>query len=68
MLKDFIVLILLHISCNLDSAWTNVCKIYTVIVNCSLTMITSCSKVVNLNCVVTSVECVLVLSEQLFCN
>jgi hypothetical protein len=36
------------------------------IVNHSLTLITSCSKVVNLNYVATNVA--IVLSEQLFCN
>jgi hypothetical protein len=36
------------------------------IVNCSLTMITSCNKMVNFNYLGTSV--VLVLSEQLLCN
>jgi hypothetical protein len=41
-------------------------KIYTVIVNHNLTMITSYNEVVNFNCVTTSV--VLTLSEQLLCN
>ncbi len=43
-----------------------VCKIYTVIVNCNLTMITSCNEMVNLNCVAINVA--LALSEQLLCN
>jgi hypothetical protein len=41
-------------------------KVYMVIVNRSLTMITSCSEMVNFNCVATSVA--LALSEQLLCN
>jgi hypothetical protein len=41
-------------------------KIYTVIVNHSLTMITTCIKVVNLNCAATSV--ILALNEQILCN
>ncbi len=43
-----------------------VCKVYTIIVNYNLTMITSCSEVVNLNYTVTGVA--LVLNEQLLCN
>ncbi len=41
-------------------------KIYMVIVNRSLTMITSCNKVVNLNYVATGVA--LTRNEQLLCN
>jgi hypothetical protein len=41
-------------------------KEYMMIVNHSLTMITSCNKVVNLNYVVINIT--LALSEQLFCN
>jgi len=41
-------------------------KIYTMIVNHSLTMITSCNKMVNFNYATTSVA--LALSEQLLCN
>jgi hypothetical protein len=36
------------------------------IINCSLTMITSCSEVINLNYVIIGVA--LVMNEQLFCN
>ena len=43
-----------------------VCKVYTMIVNCSLTMITSYNKVVNFNCVTIGVA--LALNEQLLCN
>jgi hypothetical protein len=66
MSKYFIVVILLHISCNLDFIWAYVCKVYTVIINHSLTMITSCNKMVNFNYVATGVA--LMLSEQLLCN
>jgi len=45
----------LHICCNLDSIWMYVCKIHAMIVNCSLTMITSWSKVVIFNHVATGV-------------
>ncbi len=45
----------MHISCNLDSIRMYVCKIHTMIINRNLTMITSWSKVVNLNCVATGV-------------
>jgi hypothetical protein len=41
-------------------------KVYTIIINCNLTMITSCSEMVNLNCVAIGVD--LMLSEQLLCN
>ncbi len=39
-------------------------KVYTVIVNCSLTMITNCNEVINLNYVATDVG--LTLSKQIF--
>jgi hypothetical protein len=44
----------------------NAHKAYMMIINCSLTMITSCSEVVNINCVAIGVA--LVLNEQLFSN
>jgi hypothetical protein len=56
MLEYFIVVLQLHISCNLDIIRVFVHKVYTMIVNRSLTMITSCSEVVNLNCVATSLN------------
>jgi len=40
-----------------------VCKVYMVIVTCSLTMITSCNKMVNINYVATCVT--IALNEQL---
>jgi len=43
-----------------------VCKVYTMIINHSLTMITSCNEVVNLNYVAIGVA--LMSSEQLLCN
>jgi hypothetical protein len=43
-----------------------VCKVYTVIVNHSLTMITSCNETINFNCVAIGVA--LVSIEQLLCN
>ncbi len=43
-----------------------VCKIYTMIVNHSLTMITSCNEAVNINYVAINVA--LALTEQLFCK
>jgi len=54
------------VSCNLDSICAYVHKVNMVIINCSLTMITSCSKMVNLDYVVIGVT--LALNEQIFCN
>jgi hypothetical protein len=53
-------------SCNLNSIWVYVRKIYTMIINRSLTMIISCNKLVNFNYVAIGVA--LALSEQLLCN
>jgi hypothetical protein len=66
MLEYFIVVIWLHISCNLDYIHAYVRKIYMVIVNRNLNMIKSCNEMVNVNCVTTSLT--LTLSEQLLCN
>jgi hypothetical protein len=44
----------------------NACKVYMMIINYRLTMITSCNEVVNINYVVIGVT--LVLSEQLLSN
>jgi len=50
----------------LDFIWAYVRKVYTVIINHNLTMITNYNEMVNLNNVATGV--VLSVSEQLLCN
>jgi hypothetical protein len=66
MSEYFIVVIWLHISCNLDYIHAYVRKIYMVIGNHNLIMIKSCNEVVNFNYVATGLT--LTLSEQLLCN
>jgi hypothetical protein len=66
MSKYFIIVVWLHINYNLDSIWVYVHKVYTVIINHSLTMITSYSEVVNFNYVAINVA--LALNEQQICD